>query len=478
MTSMQKATEPLASETKRGLNRRGFLAAAGAAVAGAATLRPTIAQGQTAAPSSFRPVARNLILVVSDGMSMGTLTLADTVCRRFMDRPSHWASVIARPGTRRALMSTHSADSLVTDSAAASSAWACGYKVNNGSLNVLPSGRVKEPLLVTARKAGKAIGLVTTTRLTHATPAGFIADSKSRSAEEALARQMLERGVDVMLGGGRRFLTDALIGEFKSLHVVRDRESLLQTAPGNRRLLGVFDDDHLRYAPDRPPTQPTIAEMTRVALKKLSTAPDGFIVQIEAGGRVDHAAHENDAAALVADQLACDDAIAEVMAFAGERDDTLVLLTSDHGNANPGMTLYRKEADSGLQRLREAKHSFEWIFGKVNAIKDDPAGQYEMLMKLVPETYGIELNDEEKGLLARALHGERVAPFKSLDGKAQVLGGVLANYFGVSFMSGNHTSDHVELTAWGAGADKLPGFVDNTELYRFMLDSCGIAVPG
>lgn len=465
---------------KPGLNRRRFLAAAGAAVAGAAAFRTTPARGQSPAPSSVRPTARNVILVVSDGMSMGTLTLADTVCRRLMDRPSHWASVIARPGSRRALMSTHSADSLVTDSAAASSAWSCGYKVNNGSLNILPSGRAREPILVTAKKEGKATGLVTTTRLTHATPAGFIANNPSRSAEDALARQMLERGVDVMLGGGRRFITEKLISGFKNLHVVRTREDLL--APEGietpMRLLGVFDDDHLRYALDRPVEQPTIAEMTRVALKKLSSAPDGFVVQIEAGGRVDHAAHENDAASLVADQLACDDAIAEVMAFAAERDDTLVLLASDHGNANPGMTLYRKDADAGLQRLRQAKRSFEWLFAELRPIKADPELQLEMLLKLIGNTYGIEPSSAEKELLAKAMRGERVVPFKSLNGKAQVLGSVLANYFGVSFISGNHTSDHVELTAWGAGAEQLPAFVDNTDLHAIMLNALGLAVNG
>lgn len=465
------------SSSSRRLNRRGFLAAAGAAVAGATALRSPTTAAQVPATATFRPVARNLVLVVSDGMSMGTLTLADQACRRLLDRPSHWASVIARPATRRALMSTHSADSLVTDSAAAASAWSCGHKVNNGAINVLPDGTIHEPILVTAKRAGKATGLVTTTRLTHATPAAFIADNKARSAEEALARQMLERGVDVMLGGGRRFLADALLGQFTSLHVVRDRASLLQPIPADARLLGIFDDDHLRFALDRPDTQPTIAEMTRVALRRLASTPGGFVMQVEAGGRVDHAAHENDAAALLADQLACDEAIAEVMKFADDRDDTLVLLTSDHGNANPGMTLYRKEADDGLKRLRAAKHSFEWIFGKVNAIKDDPAGQHELLLKLLGESHGIEPNEAEKELLARSLRGERVAPFKSLNGRSAVLGGVLANYYGVSFISGNHTADHVELTAWGAAAEKLPGFLDNTELHRFMLESVGIAVP-
>src|SRR5207302_861017 len=108
-------------------------------------------------------------------------------------------------------------------SAAGGSAWSCGLHINNGNINVTPTGQQRIPLFVQAGQSGKATALVTTTRVTHATPASFIANVPNRDMEKAIAQQTLERSVDVVLGGGAHYFPDALLERHKDVRVVRDR---------------------------------------------------------------------------------------------------------------------------------------------------------------------------------------------------------------------------------------------------------------
>ena len=117
--------------------------------------------------------AKNIIFMVSDGMSSGTLHMADLYSRRKLGRPSHWISLYEENLVQRGVMDMASASSIVTDSAAASSSWGGGQRVNNGSLNIGANGEEHLPILQKFKKAGKKVGLVTTVPVTHATPAGF-----------------------------------------------------------------------------------------------------------------------------------------------------------------------------------------------------------------------------------------------------------------------------------------------------------------
>src|SRR5262245_27687049 len=119
-----------------GMDRRAFLRTGAALGAGLAAPR-----FGRAADHRGQRIARNVIFMVSDGMSTGTLTLADMAARERLRRPSRWVSLWQREGVRRASAFTASADSAVTDSAAGGSAWGCGKHVNNNALNTLPDGR-------------------------------------------------------------------------------------------------------------------------------------------------------------------------------------------------------------------------------------------------------------------------------------------------------------------------------------------------
>jgi alkaline phosphatase len=432
--------------------------------------------GHAGAGAAGRGKPRNIILMIADGMSIGTLTLADMQIRASRQKPSHWVTLWSRPGVVRSMCATFAANALVTDSAAAGSAMSIGERVNNGAICITSDGREPVPILVRAQKRGLATGLVTTTRITHATPASFIANAPSRNQEAIIAEQLLARGVTVALGGGSRHFRPAQLELQPDLQTVRTREELLAatSAPG-KRLLGLFADSHMSFEIDRPAQQPSLADMASAALDILARHPGGFIVQIE-GGRVDHAAHNNDVAALIQDQIAFDDALGVAIDFVSERDDTLLIVTTDHANGNPGLTVYGPEGISRFERIASARRSFEWIASELRKI-ETPGAQAEELPRLVSEACGITLTAGEQESLLRVRAGESAHPSSLSNSLLPVLGAVLTNHFGVGFASPNHTSDFVEVTATGPGSEALSPVIDNTDLHTLMSEALDLPSP-
>lgn len=464
----------------QGFDRRTFMAASAVAAAGAALLaRPSDAPAEIVRRSRRLPRCTNVIFMVSDGMSSGTLAIADLMSRRRDGKGSRWVDLWKRPGVVRATAFTASADSPVTDSAAGGSAWGCGYHVNNEVLNISPDGTPRTPILVQARAEGKATGVVTTARVTHATPASFYANSQSRDLEDLIAQQLLDRGIELAFGGGEKHFPKAMLEANGSPTVVRSRSDLLALpelgAAAKRTgksgaILGLFDRSHVPFVLDsaaNPSSDvPSLAEMSRVALSMLAKRPEGFVLQIE-GGRIDHAAHNNDAGSLVAEQLAFDAAIGVVLDFIADRDDTLVVLTSDHGNANPGLTFYGPDAFTRFDRLVGVTRSAEWVFEQVTRKSSVPFGiQVE---EAVLAATGIRISEGEARMVSDSLDGRRVSPFAAANSPVSVLGGILADSLGVAFLSPNHTSDLVEVTALGPGSEALPRMIDNTDLWATML---------
>jgi alkaline phosphatase len=289
---------------------------------------------------------RGIIFLVSDGMSPGVLTLAQAFSKQVRNADTTWWKLLQRPDVVNGLMDTASANSLVTDSAAASSSWGSGHRVNNGMINVTPSGRFLEPIAWTLAERGIRTGLVSTASITHATPAGFASQVKTRDDEPSIARQYLDR-VDILLGGGLEFFQASTRKDQQDLpaayqaagyQVAFDAKTLAST--NSQKILGLFAPRHLPFSLDRnhddklKETVPTLAAMATKALQTFLQSDKRFLLQVE-GARIDHAAHLNDAAALLHDQLAYDDAAAAILAMLQDRDDVLVILTSDHGNSNP-----------------------------------------------------------------------------------------------------------------------------------------------
>ncbi len=439
------------------------------------------------AKKSYDGDAKNVIFIVADGMSHGTFALGDLVKSRQYGQHLHWTQLYnqtERP-YHRGLMDMASANSIVTDSAAAASSWGSGQRINNGGINWSTEGKPLRSILPIFRDAGKKTGLVTTTRMTHATPASFATAVSSRNFEDQIAEQYLEAKVDVLMGGGHRhFAADRrddgkdLYGEFrKAGYTIARNKSEMMSASSSDPILGIYSDSHLPYTTDHKTDAelasnvPTLAEMTVSALERLDSHPDGFILQIE-GGRVDHAAHGNDVSGLIYDMIAFDDAVGEVLAFTENRDDTLVIITTDHGNANPGINGAGpgySNAPLMLDQLHNFRHTNEWVF--YNLPEEPTAGQ---VRELLMEATQLDLAEMDIEMVMKAMKGELATPYRAERTASSVLGKVLANYVSVNFIGDVHTGDYVELAVLGPGMDRMDSFTRNTELFDLMVDMAGV----
>mgnify|MGYP006422970145 CR=1 FL=1 len=467
------ASNRIANSTAR-LDRRQLLKLGAAGAAGLTLGGATTAGGAATRRSAVRTraKARNVIFLVVDGMSQGMFTLGDMLVRRYRQgTPSAWMRLY-EDGAPMCQCRTASADSLVTDSAAAGCAWATGVHIDNGAINV-HEGRELKPILLSAKEAGKATGLVTTTRVTHATPASFVANVPSRNMEDAIARQILEREIDVVLGGGARHFPDELLAQHRNeLSVLRTRDDLMQRAMARdgRRLLGLFNGSHMDYAIDRPAEQPQLFEMALAAVQRLDRHPDGFFLQIEAG-RVDHGGHGTDAIASIYDQAAFDVTIERLQEWAEDRDDTLIIITTDHGCGGPELTVYGQPSHDGFERVVNAKNSMTYAMRRMGNGPD----RVQRLTSELDAAMGARLTEGEVEWLEGILNNRRRASgFDGMNGNSAAVATVLANHLGINFVSGNHTAEMVHATATGPGSEKIRPSMDNIDLYAMAMEAAAI----
>lgn len=470
--------------TRRQALQSGITAGLAAAVGSSA--RPAVAQ--TSRPA--RPEVRNVIFMVADGMSIGVPSMAEIFSRKVRGQGTHWYQLQQHRQTTQGYFETHSLNSLVTDSSAAASAWGSGSRVFNGAVNVLPDGTALTPLAALVKAAGRRVGLVTTTTITHATPAGFAAVDKSRGSEAGIAEQYLDR-VDVLMGGGIEFFAadrrkdkKDLIKAFQAKgYVYWDDRGKISTANAPERILGLFGTGHLPYAIDRNHQDeiakqvPTLAEMTRAALASLAGAPNGFLLQVE-GGRVDHAAHANDAAALLWEQLTFDDAVGVVREFVAGHPDTLVVITTDHGNANPGLRgMGGGYADTRecFERLAGVNASFGTIQEKLKRAARDSGGSRDTTMDVIRTTCGIDLSEAEADTVVAIMKGK--PPYEANSQLANthgLLGQILGNHTGVGFVGTSHTENLAPVLAFGAGREAFAGLLPNTDAFDRITAAFGI----
>ncbi len=269
---------------------------------------------------------KNVILFIGDGMGFESVKAAGM-----------YANGI--PGTlsfegfpQKARVTTRSADSAITDSAAAATAIATGTKVNNDVISTaIPGdGRELKTLLEYFKEQGKSTGLVTTVEMTHATPAAFGAHEPSRTNTVEIARDYLtQTRPEVLFGGGGAGMTPtaATAAGYK---VVGDRVQLLAVnTETETRVCGQFGTTHLPYEYDGVGALPHLSEMTQKALAILDNDPDGFFLMVE-GGKIDHANHQNQIERSVRETVEFSRAVQEAQKWAEEHPETLILVTADH----------------------------------------------------------------------------------------------------------------------------------------------------
>ncbi len=265
---------------------------------------------------------KNVIVLIGDGMGPVQVEAAGMYAGSDM-------SFEALPF--QGLTTTYSANSSITDSAAAATALATGQKVNNGVISMAYPGDGSEltTALESYQATGRATGLVTTTYMTHATPAGYGAHEPSRNNLSQIANDYLtQTQPNILFGGGANGMSSGA-ATAAGYTVVTDHAGLVGLDTSTETdVSGQFGTYHLPYEYDQSPSV-HLSEMTGVALDILDNDADGFFLMVE-GGRIDHAGHSNHIQRNIFETVEFSDTVQVVLDWAATRTDTLVVVTADH----------------------------------------------------------------------------------------------------------------------------------------------------
>ena len=440
----------------------------GAAPARAAG-RPAVPDA-VAAPADATARPRNVILMIPDGCGPAAITLA----RAAAGHPLVLDSLLV------GAVETRSADSRVTDSAAAGTAYATGVRTRNRMLGVDPDERPLGTLVEAATARGLATGLVTTADLTDATPAAFVAHVSQRALEDSIAVEMLAHHVDVLLGGdrsswcpegagGRRRDGRDLLAEHRARGGTVVTTAAELAAARSLPLLGVFGRgmDPIELEIDRDTLlEPSLAQMTAKALELLGPAPRGFLVMIE-GGHIDDAAHDDDPAGVAREVLAYDRAVALALAFARRDGRTLVVSVADHETGGLGLGR-RVGRASPYETFPE---SLATARASVRRMSRDIVDGGDPVAVAERGTGSGPLDDEERAALrAAAAAPDSVRHF----GLLRALSEIESRRAHVGWSTGGHTGVDVGLYAWGPGRWRFIGLHENTDVARLIAALLGL----
>lgn len=267
---------------------------------------------------------KNVIVLIGDGMGLGAAT-AWMVDQNYSMSSFDRARFIG-------LCKTYSANNKVTDSAASATALGTGNKTNNGMVGMLPDGTRVQNLVEYAKEMGKSTGIVVTSYVEDATPAGFMAHVKSRSDQDEIAEQIVSLRPDLVVGGGRRNFTKRkdgknLLDDAKaagySYASTPDQFLSITSTP----VLGLFSDGGYSMAIDHGTDY--LADMTAHAIDLLDDNKKGFFLMVE-GSHIDHAAHANNSEQLLFEMEEFDKTVNAVFDYAESHGGTLVVVTADH----------------------------------------------------------------------------------------------------------------------------------------------------
>lgn len=452
-----------------------------------------------AALSAFAANPKYVFLFIGDGLSVPQRMIADEYSRK-EGNGQLAMNVLPYTATTR----TCSYNSLITDSAAAATAIACGEKTKNHYVGVDHNNKRLVSCAEVAHKAGRKVGIITTVTLTHATPAGFYAHVDNRGGMYQISLDLADSGFDFFAGGGldvsssgaKRHRKFKQFGEpykyisSKGYRIVTTKDEFLALKPSDGKIITKFTNGALGSAIDADGSQPTLAQLVSKGIEMLDNEK-GFFIMAE-GGRIDWAGHANDAATNLRDVLALDDAVKVALAFQERHpDDTLVVVTGDHetggmsmGFAATGYALY-------MDRLANQTMSVEKFEGKVaKLVNKNPDMSFDDIKPVVTEAFGFKFegnNRNDPMVLTKSelddirkafehdleFHKSKVEENSAYDGvKCYLFGGacrlVMSHKCGIAWSTGAHTAMPVLTTAKGCCAERFTGFIENTDIAKIM----------
>ncbi len=430
-----------------------------------------------------------MIFFLGDGMGATTITAA----RIYKHKEEGFLAMESLE--RSARIKTYSNNAQTTDSAPSMGAYMTGIKINNDVISmadakaiyptkdangndtinncVAGNGRAAATLLELAKANGKAVGAVTTTEMTHATPASTFSHSCHRNTSYAIAAQIvpggagynpaLKDGVDVLMGGGRNLFTpfDAInnkkgrsdgrnmLAEFATRgYTVATNAGEMQAAKPGRKFVGLYSaNSHLDYEIERRADQPALSQMALKAVDLLAPNPKGFFLMVE-GGKIDHALHDSNAKRAMVETIAFDDAIKAVIERMKVLDpdlrNTLIVITADHDHTitmngyskrgNPILDIVRNYWDGLPGKDVDGKTYTTLVFGNGPNRKD----------------LRVDIDSHEA---------------QETDYRQET---------GVRLSGETHGGGDVKLFATGAGSQGFKGTMENTKVFHLMKAAMGL----
>ncbi len=426
---------------------------------------------------------RDVILFIGDGMSVPQRMVAEEFSRKAGLGPLAMNTMPVQAATR-----TCSLSSLVTDSAAAATAIACGEKTVNGAVGVDKNGKRLESCAEVAKKAGMRVGIITSVTINHATPAGFYAHRSHRSDLYGIGLDLLDSGFDLFMGGGLAGANEKKdspgykgnlydLAAEKGWLVLEGPEGFdeLKDKEGPNPVWWRSGEQAMPYAIDGKDSSPRLPELVECAIERLhnmDTDSPGFFLMVE-GGRIDWAGHANEAAENMRDILELDAAVKVALDFQMDHPETLVIVTGDHETGGMSMGFAGTGYAFYMERLASQTCSIDAFKDRYHALKNREGGcTFDEVKSLLAECFGFkfegDIKDDPMVVVKKDVDSfKRHFKEGGLTDKARRL---MQEKAGVGWTSGSHTGLPALTTSSGPGSERLSGLLDNTDIAIFIKD--------
>lgn len=454
---------------------------------------------------------KNIILFVGDGMTIANRTAA-RVLSKGITEGKYQGRLAFDDMPSTAMIGTSGSDSLITDSANSMSAYTTGHKTAVNAMGVYvsrASDNLSHPKVETItelvkRNSKMAVGIVSDAELQDATPGAMVAHTRRRADKQYIADQLLNSGAEVILGGGSAYFYPQstkgskrkdeknLIETFKSdgYQLAFTKQELIAAADNKntKKLFGVFHPDNMDGSLDRLylkkntvlqyPNQPDLTEMTQSAIDVLSRNPNGFFLMVEAA-LIDKFNHPLDWERAAFDTIMLSNAVQIANDFAKKNPDTLIIVTPDHTHSGsisgvvhddkPGPLREKVGIYAGAGYPNYPKADLQGYPSEIDVSKrlaffyGNYPDHYETLHPKLDGTFVPAVKDGSGKYVANP-------KYIQLQEDAIHVGGNLPSHQDV----GVHTADDAVLNAIGPGSEKFKGFMDNTEVFKAMVEALGL----
>ncbi|MCX7641539.1 MAG: alkaline phosphatase [Elusimicrobiales bacterium] len=377
---------------------------------------------------------KDIIILIADGMGINSMSFGDLLWN--MEEFKNFSDFgIVKPYPVNSKY-------YITDSAAAGTAIACGKKTLNGRICIDEKGNRLESIAYRAKKNRKSVGIITNTRITHATPAVFYANHIDREMENEIAHFIPKSNFDLFIGGGWKYINLVEEELFKNgYEIVRKKEDIDINV---NKIIGIFSDSHMSYEIDRKDSEPSLSYLVDFSLRFLSKNKKGFLMIVESG-RIDHCEHDNDIVCLAYEMKELKEVMKVIFNYVSKNRDSLFVMLSDHSNG--GLSLGRDANEVlNIEPIKNAKSS-AFVFSKETEKVED----YDLFKQKYFNNFGIFISFRD---------------FDDIKNKRISLLEPFNVFCNIKWSTNEHEASYVGIFSYWNGAENFRGFMDIDEIGR------------